>query len=66
MVVARGIPQITQDAKRKILADNYARVLGIDIAQAKRAIAGDTYTRRRAANGIAGPFSTTHARGAVV
>jgi hypothetical protein len=66
MVAARGIPQITVDAKRKILADNYARVLGIDIAEAKRAIAGDQYTRHRAANGNASPFSTTHARGAVV
>jgi predicted TIM-barrel fold metal-dependent hydrolase len=49
--------QITRSDKEKILGGNYARVAGIDIEQAKIAIANDEFTERRRVEGRAAPYS---------
>jgi predicted TIM-barrel fold metal-dependent hydrolase len=51
-------PQITLEDKRKILAENYARMNGLELQARLDAVRGDEFDRRRA-GGIAEPYSTT-------
>ncbi len=52
------LSQITDEHKRNILANNYARIHGIDIAAAKKAIADDEFSRARRSNPNPEPWST--------
>jgi len=55
-----GLEQITVDTKRKILAENYAKMIGLDLEQRLSEIADDEFSRRREANGgIFAAYSTT-------
>jgi len=60
-----GIPHMTREAKRKILAENYARMIGLDLASARAGIADDEFARRRR-SGLAQPYSTTRVAGKAV
>lgn len=53
-----GIPQITEADKRAILGLNYAGMMGIDPQHAMDAVRDDEFSQRKAANGLAEPFST--------
>jgi len=52
------LTQITDEHKRNILANNYARVHGIDIEARKAAIADDEFSRSRAQEPNPEPYST--------
>jgi predicted TIM-barrel fold metal-dependent hydrolase len=52
------LTQITDDHKRNILANNYARMHDIDIAACRQAIADDEFARARKANPAPEPWST--------
>ncbi len=52
------LSQITDDHKRGILADNYARMHGLDIAALKAGVADDEFARARRADPYPEPFST--------
>jgi predicted TIM-barrel fold metal-dependent hydrolase len=56
-----NIPQITDEDIAKIMGTNYAKILGIDIDEAKAAIADDEFSRERARTGIQAPFSNWRA-----
>ena len=62
MLEGFGLSQIDQDAKRKIVGENYARLIGLDVEQAKARIADDEFTRRRA-EGRPEPYATTRSAG---
>lgn len=53
-----ALSQITDDHKRSILANNYARIHGIDIPKVKAAIAGDEFSLARQRNPNPEPWST--------
>lgn len=65
MVEGLALPQIDKAAKRKILGENCARLIGLDIEAAKQRIAGDEFAQRRA-EGKAAPYSTTRSAGVAV
>jgi hypothetical protein len=68
VVERAGIPQLTVESKRKILAENYARMVGLDLDAGVKAIEDDDFAAKRATNG-GEPFdlySTTEAAGHVV
>ena len=65
MVAGLALPQIDKAAKRKILGENYARLIGPDIEAAKQRIAGDEFAQQRA-EGKASPYSTTRSAGVAV
>jgi hypothetical protein len=52
------VAQITDDDKRAILAENYARMHGLDLRARLAAVADDEFARRRGAE-PAPPYSTT-------
>src|SRR5262245_49342289 len=56
-----GYPEVTLETKRKILGENMARLLEIDIASLKNRIEDDEWSRRRA-EGKAPPWSAARAR----
>jgi hypothetical protein len=60
-----GLSQITEHGKRKLLAENYARMIGLDLPSALAAIKDDEFALRRGEGGPAAAFSTTHAAGHV-
>jgi uncharacterized protein len=63
-VAARyGVPPLTEDHKRDILARNYARMIGLDLDERLARIADDDFARARAGNGPAPAFSTTQVAG---
>ena len=54
------VPQITDEDKRKILGENYARMTGIDLAARLRAVENDEFAQRRKEYlARPAPFSTT-------
>jgi predicted TIM-barrel fold metal-dependent hydrolase len=53
------ISQMTDEHRRKILCENYANVHGIDIEARRAAIADDEFSKLRAENKNAAPYSTT-------
>jgi predicted TIM-barrel fold metal-dependent hydrolase len=60
------IEQITDEHKRKILGENYAEFIGLDIEEAKANFADDEFERRRETEGLADPYSETQSADAVV
>src|SRR5262249_15210339 len=56
-----GYPEVTLDIKRKILGENMARLLEIDIESVKNRIKDDEWSRLRA-RGRAAPWSAVRAR----
>jgi uncharacterized protein len=60
-----ALPQIDKAAKRKILGENYARLIGLDIEAAKQRVSNDEFAQRRA-EGKAAPYSTTRSAGVAV
>ncbi len=64
VVEGYGVPQLTIEAKRKILAENYARMVGLDLAERLSRIRDDDFGRRRR-EGRAAPYSTTAVAGMV-
>lgn len=53
-----ALPQITQEHKRKILGENYARMHGLDIESLRQGIDGDEFSRDSSAT-LPPPYSTT-------
>lgn len=53
-----AVPQITDDHKRKILGENYARMHGLDIEALKAGIADDEFSREPNES-LPKPYSTT-------
>jgi predicted TIM-barrel fold metal-dependent hydrolase len=60
------IEPITDEQKRKILGENYAEFIGLDIEAAKERFAGDEFDSRRESEGLADPYSETQSADAVV
>jgi predicted TIM-barrel fold metal-dependent hydrolase len=59
-----GVPELTREAKRKILAENYAAMHGFSLEERLAAVAGDEFAKRRAAlAGPPSPYSTTSIAG---
>jgi predicted TIM-barrel fold metal-dependent hydrolase len=60
-----GLKQLTDTDIGKMLGGNYARVLGIDIEEAKREIVDDEFAREKARTGPQAPYSNwlKHLRG---
>jgi uncharacterized protein len=65
-VVDDGVPQLTEEVKRKILWDNYAAMTGIDIDARLDRIKGDEFAERRARTGRPPAYSTTQVADRVV
>lgn len=67
IVEKAGIPQMTPEAKRKVLAENYAKMIGLDLGEQLRAIEDDEFSARRKANGgdVFELYATTQAVGCV-
>lgn len=63
-LVDGGYPQITLADKRKILAENYARMLGVDLEARLAAVQGDEFALARGEH-PADPYSTTALAGHV-
>lgn len=57
-----GAPEMTEAMRRKILAENYANLIGLDLDARLAAIADDEFAQRRA-DGVLEPFSTTESAG---
>jgi hypothetical protein len=62
MLEGFGLPQIDRDAKRKIVGENYARLIGLDVEDAKARIADDEFARRRT-EGRPEPYASTCSAG---
>lgn len=60
MMAAKALPPMDESAKRKILAENYARLVGIDLQTQLDKTVGDEFDVRRAQIPLA-PWSTTSA-----
>ena len=65
MVEGLALPQIDKAAKREILGENYACLIGLDIEAAEQGISNDEFAQRRA-EGKAAPYSTTRSAGVAV
>jgi uncharacterized protein len=63
--LALGIPELTTEHKSKILAANYARMIGLDLDAQLAKVRGDELDQRRG-DGLLEPFSTTHVAGRVI
>lgn len=59
------VPQLTDEHRRKIFSENYARLHGLDLDAIKAAIADDEFSRAQA-EGLAAPWSTTPLRDSVL
>jgi hypothetical protein len=58
-----GIRQITEADKRRILAGNYAEMVGLDLGSRLAGIRNDEFAKRRGAGAPADPYSTTASAG---
>jgi len=58
LVKGYGYPELTPEIKRKILGENLARLMKIDLEGARRKIADDDFSRERREKGRAAPWST--------
>lgn len=58
---AFNVPQLDAEAKRKILAGNYARMAGLDLRSISEGIKNDSFARRKREEGPFTPYSTTNA-----
>jgi uncharacterized protein len=52
-----GVPQITREDKENILGGNFARILGINVEEAKKKIANDEFSKEKARTGLQAPYS---------
>ena len=57
-----GIPQLTLEHKRKILAENYAAMVGLDLDAMLAGIRGDEFEQAKQ-DGLRAPFSSVEAAG---
>jgi len=57
-----GLPQITEEIKRKILGLNYLRMHGLDAKTLAKGIEGDEFAIERS-KGKAAPYATTRSKG---
>jgi hypothetical protein len=55
------LPQLTDEHKRKILGENYAEFIGLDVEAARDRFAGDAFDQQVTADGLAAPYSLTDA-----
>lgn len=55
------MPEITDEHKRNMLGRNYADLVGIDIDEAREAIADDDFSKEVSEQGLADAFSRTNA-----
>jgi predicted TIM-barrel fold metal-dependent hydrolase len=53
-----GLPSITKDLKKKILGENYARMLGLDIPAMKEKLDQDEFGIKKKQQGKAPPYSS--------
>ncbi len=60
-----GLPQLTAEDKAAILGGNYARMIGLDVEEAKRRLAGDEFDLARAAGPVE-PYSSWRAHSSAV
>jgi hypothetical protein len=58
-----GVRQITEADKRRILAGNYAEMVGLDLEPRLAAIRNDEFAKRRGTGAPADPYSTTASAG---
>ena len=69
MLESRGLfaelPQISEEHKRKILGENYARVHGLDLSGLYDATVGDEFHRSEGSP-LPAPYSTTSVSGLVL
>lgn len=56
-----AVEQLTHDDLGLILGGNYARVIGLDVEEAKARIADDEFARERAKTGLQAPYSNWRA-----
>jgi uncharacterized protein len=59
LVEKAGLPEVTDEVKRKVLFDNYATMSGLDLRSRLEAISHDEFTTKRAGGPPAEPYSTT-------
>lgn len=52
-----SMEQITRDEKARIMGKNYARMIGVDLEEARRHVAADELSERRDREGIAPPYT---------
>jgi hypothetical protein len=57
-----GLPEITEETKRKILGLNFLRMHGLDAKVLAKKIEGDEFTVERA-KGKPAPYATTRSKG---
>jgi len=57
-----GLPEITEEIKRKILGLNYLRMHGLDVKALAKSIEGDEFAVKRA-KGKPEPYATTYSKG---
>jgi hypothetical protein len=57
-----GLPEITEEIKRKILGLNYLRMHGLDVKALAKSIEGDEFAVERA-KGKPEPYATTYSKG---
>jgi hypothetical protein len=58
LVEGYGFPPLTQEAKRKMLGENYCRLHGLDVDEVKGKVANDEWTQRRRDAPSAEPWSS--------
>jgi hypothetical protein len=58
LVEGYGYPPLTDQAKRKMLGENYCRLHGLDPEELKAGVQDDDWARQRAAEASPEPWST--------
>ena len=66
MVEGLGLPSMTKDLKKKVLGENYARILGLDIPAMKAKLEQDEFGVAKAQTGKASPYSSVPFAGEAV
>jgi uncharacterized protein len=58
LVEGYGYPPLTEEAKRKMLGENYCRLHGLDVDEVKAKVANDEWDRQRSAAASPKPWAT--------
>jgi predicted TIM-barrel fold metal-dependent hydrolase len=58
LVQGYGFPPLTEQAKRKLLGENYCRLHGLDVEEMKAKVANDEYARQRETDKLPEPWAT--------
>jgi uncharacterized protein len=58
LIQGYGFPPLTEQAKRKLLGENYCRLHGLDIEAVKAGVANDDWAERRRASTPLRPWAT--------